>query len=235
MRQPIPPHEWLGGSGDRITWVIDHLHTRMGLAVPYPQDRAAVLRTLEHIWQRDHGVDEFARIKRAWNAHSHKKNNNKRTFSFVLSTDVARRLKRQAKTFKMSQSGYLTSLIQGDGAHLARLKEDYASKAARSKQQRSPPSEKDESRYLSRLHSENERKSALIDQYEQLIKQLVRTKLLSEELHSCGLEDKAELDDGRKIALWARVEDQTSEHLESARQQAVDPAYQAPNDPPHRP
>tara|TARA_Y100001963_G_C6671424_1_gene395313 strand:+ start:637 stop:972 length:336 start_codon:yes stop_codon:yes gene_type:complete len=100
MRKPIPPHEWLGGSGDRVTWVINHLHTRVGLTVPYPQDKGAVLKVLEDIWHSDHGVDAFARIKRAWNAHSHKKKGNKRTFSFVLPVDVAMRLKQQARAFK---------------------------------------------------------------------------------------------------------------------------------------
>ena len=197
--------------------------------MPYPQDKGAVLKVLEDIWHSDHGVDAFARIKRAWNAHSHKKKGNKRTFSFVLPVDVAMRLKQQARAFKKPQSTYLVALILRDGSHLARLKEDYKSKIARSKQIRSTQSDKEESRHLSRLRSENERKSALIKQYEARIHELVRAKLLSEALTSRGLEEEAELDDDSKLAMWVAAEDQAAEYLEGAHLEAMDPANQDPS------
>ena len=232
MRKPIPPDEWLSENDGQILWAIHHLSDKWGM-VPYPQDRSAVLKVLEDIWRSDYGVDKFARIKRAWNGHCFRQKNDKKTFSYVLSVDVAGRLKRQARTFKMPQSRYLTSLIQGDGAHLARLKEEYAKKAIRSKHRSA--SDKEESRLLSRLRFENEHKSALIDRYEEVIKQLVREKLLSDELHSRGLGDKAELDDEKKLALWTKAEEQASEHLESAHQQAMNPTDQALIDSPQRP
>ena len=122
--------------------------------------------TLERIWNNGLGADAFARIKRAWNAYSYRKNKNKRTFSFVLPVKEAMCLKRTSKDLGRSQSTHLAALICEDRTHIEKLRNEYQQRLEGARKTRNSLVEDRKTQELGSLRKENARHAEIIKQYE---------------------------------------------------------------------
>ena len=220
MKKPIPPKEWLGSDREKSDWARHYLRNNppSALSVKAPhEENEPTLMTLERIWNNGLGADAFARIKRAWNAYSYRKNKNKRTFSFVLPVEEALFLKRTSKYLKVSQSAHLTALICQDRTHIEKLRNEHQQRLEGARKTRNSLVEDRKTKELGRLRKENTRHAGILKQYEELIRKLVEKDLVRQELERQGLQDPIQLDANKRDDLDSQAKKLAARHLEDAR------------------
>lgn len=220
MKKPIPPKEWLGSDKDKSDWARHYLRNKhpSALSVKAPHEECeSTLVALERIWNNGLGADAFARIKRAWNAYSYRKNKYKRTFSFVLPVEEALFLKRTAKDLKVSQSAHLTALIRQDRTHIEQLRNEHQQRLEGARKTRNSLVEDRKTQELGRLRKENARHAEIIKQYEELIRKLVEKDLVLQELRKRELQDPLQLDIQVRDGLNFQAKRLATRHLEDAQ------------------
>ncbi len=220
MKKPIPPKEWLGSDREKSDWAHQYLqrtHSPELSFIPPHQLNEAILEELEKIWENGSGADAFARIKRAWNAYSYRKNKNKRTFSFVLPVKEAMCLKRTSKDLGRSQSTHLAALICEDRTHIEKLRNEYQQRLEGARKTRNSLVEDRKTQELGRLRKENARHAEIIKQYEELIRKLVEKELVLQELRKRELQDPLQLDIEVRDNLNSQAMRLAARHLEDAQ------------------
>jgi len=220
VKKPIPPKEWLGSDKDKSDWARHYLRNNppSALSVKAPhEENEPTLMTLERIWNNGLGADAFARIKRAWNAYSYRKNKNKRTFSFVLPVEEALFLKRTSKYLKVSQSAHLTALICQDRTHIEKLRNEHQQRLEGARKTRNSLVEDRKTQELGSLRKENARHAEIIKQYEELIRKLVEKELVLQELRKRELQDPLQLDIEVRDNLNSQAMRLAARHLEDAQ------------------
>lgn len=221
MKSPTPPHEWLGPDSEKQHWTLNYLKKKFPSTTientPPHLDHETTLQALAKIWRHGEGAHDFAIIKRAWNSYSYRRNNKKRTYSFVLPIETAQQLKDISKTLGQSQSGYLTSLIRQDKTHIDNLKKQHQQKIERSLKARNSLVETRKTKELNQLRKENARNQRLLQQYEQLIIKLVQHSTIKQEVAEHGLKDDLELTASKRDKLSDIADRQALRFIDDAK------------------
>lgn len=101
MTKELTPEKWLSHDIDQLIWADRYLHKRGKsnrilegvLSDNYkPPGRDFTLRDINDLFNYTTGPEMFRKMKVAWNQHCYKKKRGRKTYSFVMSTTIEKRL-----------------------------------------------------------------------------------------------------------------------------------------------
>lgn len=95
MRPAMTPEEWLQDDPKQCEW-LRHYLSKKGELLPFQgqtANRSSLINKLHEIRERPEGEHTFKQIKEGWNNHKFRQRRDKKTYSFVLSTESHRKLK----------------------------------------------------------------------------------------------------------------------------------------------
>jgi hypothetical protein len=217
MRKPIAPRDWLKDDHSQCEWLFDYL-VKNGALPSYSQNTSwhYLVSTLDQIRAQHGGEAFFQRVKRAWNNHQFKQRQDKKTYSFVLSSTAHSKLRRLAKNKPKGQ--VLEDLINRGHDLENELRRERRQEIKQEKEQL----QEQKLQAPNGLKTEIAERNRGLSEYHATLEKVIHEKCLYERMLEAGVSQAADLTDDQRLEIDRRKDALTRhycDHIQSRMKQ----------------